>query len=116
MLGTPSQRHTVPRSRGAAQASVAPGEKVIGIDLGTTNSAVAIMEFGKPTVIPNAEGRLTTPSVVAYSETGEVLVGQDAKRQAVMNPANTFLSGLQTGFPLFPNILFGPKIRPQGVL
>eukprot|EP00971_Amphidinium_carterae_P330580 6463691-Amphidinium_carterae.1 len=65
---------------------------VVGIDLGTTNSAVAAMEAGTPTVIPNAEGARTTPSVVAYSKTGELLVGQIAKRQAVVNPENTFYS------------------------
>jgi len=63
--------------------------KIIGIDLGTTNSCVAIMEGGKPKVIENAEGARTTPSVVAYSDDGEVLVGQSAKRQAVTNPKNT---------------------------
>jgi len=65
---------------------------VVGIDLGTTNSAVAAMEAGSPTIIPNAEGGRTTPSVVAYSKTGELLVGQIAKRQAVVNPENTFYS------------------------
>jgi molecular chaperone DnaK len=63
--------------------------KIIGIDLGTTNSCVAILEGGKPKVIENAEGTRTTPSVVAYSDDGEVLVGQSAKRQAVTNPKNT---------------------------
>ncbi len=63
--------------------------KIIGIDLGTTNSCVAIMEGGKPKVIENAEGARTTPSVVAYTDDGEVLVGQSAKRQAVTNPKNT---------------------------
>jgi molecular chaperone DnaK len=63
--------------------------KIIGIDLGTTNSVVAIMEGGKPKVIENAEGARTTPSVVAYMEDGEVLVGAPAKRQAVTNPRNT---------------------------
>ncbi|VAI14753.1 unnamed protein product [Triticum turgidum subsp. durum] len=67
-------------------------EKVVGIDLGTTNSAVAAMEGGKPTVITNAEGQRTTPSVVAYTKGGERLVGQIAKRQAVVNPENTFFS------------------------
>jgi molecular chaperone DnaK len=63
--------------------------KIIGIDLGTTNSCVAIMEGGKPKVIENAEGARTTPSIVAYMEDGEVLVGAPAKRQAVTNPKNT---------------------------
>src|SRR5215813_3278106 len=63
--------------------------KVIGIDLGTTNSCVAIMEGGEPKVIPNAEGSRTTPSVVAFTESGERLVGTIAKRQAITNPENT---------------------------
>jgi len=66
--------------------------KVVGIDLGTTNSCVSVMEGGKPTVIANAEGFRTTPSVVAYTKNQDQLVGQIAKRQAVMNPANTFYS------------------------
>ncbi|HEY9736402.1 MAG TPA: molecular chaperone DnaK [Trichocoleus sp.] len=66
--------------------------KVVGIDLGTTNSVVAVMEGGKPTVIANAEGFRTTPSVVAYAKNGDRLVGQIAKRQAVMNTDNTFYS------------------------
>jgi molecular chaperone DnaK len=66
--------------------------KVVGIDLGTTNSVVAVMEGGKPTVITNAEGQRTTPSVVAYTKKNELLVGQIAKRQAVINPENTFYS------------------------
>ncbi len=66
--------------------------KIIGIDLGTTNSCVAVMEGGDPVVIPNAEGNRTTPSVVAFTKTGERLVGQVAKRQAVTNPANTVYS------------------------
>src|SRR5213075_1667650 len=63
--------------------------KIIGIDLGTTNSCVAIMESGKPKVIENSEGARTTPSVVAYTDDGEVLVGAPAKRQAVTNAKNT---------------------------
>ncbi|MEL6937661.1 MAG: molecular chaperone DnaK [Cyanobacteria bacterium J06598_1] len=66
--------------------------KVVGIDLGTTNSVVAVMEGGKPSVIANAEGFRTTPSVVAYAKNGDRLVGQIAKRQAVMNPENTLYS------------------------
>ena len=66
--------------------------KIIGIDLGTTNSVVAVMEGGEPTVIPSAEGGRTIPSVVAFTKTGERLVGQLAKRQAVTNPANTVYS------------------------
>jgi molecular chaperone DnaK len=67
-------------------------EKIIGIDLGTTNSVVAVMEGGDPVVIPNAEGGRTTPSVVAFTKDGERLVGQVAKRQAVTNPMNTVFS------------------------
>ena len=66
--------------------------KVVGIDLGTTNSVVAVMEGGKPSVIQNAEGFRTTPSVIAYTKSGDRLVGQIAKRQAVINPDNTFYS------------------------
>ncbi len=63
--------------------------KTIGIDLGTTNSAVAVMEAGKPKILENSEGARTTPSIVAVSKTGERLVGLLAKRQAVTNPKNT---------------------------
>ncbi|PSR36438.1 MAG: molecular chaperone DnaK, partial [Sulfobacillus thermosulfidooxidans] len=66
--------------------------KVVGIDLGTTNSVIAVMEGGQPTVILNTEGSRLTPSVVAFSKTGERLVGQLARRQAVMNPENTVFS------------------------
>src|SRR6202163_972055 len=66
--------------------------KTIGIDLGTTNSVVAVMEGGEPNVIANEEGGRTTPSVVAFTKTGEGLVGEDAKRQAITNPENTIFS------------------------
>src|SRR5690554_5861594 len=66
--------------------------KVLGIDLGTTNSCMAVMEGGEPVVIPNAEGGRTTPSVVGFTKSGERLVGQLAKRQAVANPERTILS------------------------
>ena len=66
--------------------------KIIGIDLGTTNSVVAVMEGGEPVVITNAEGGRTTPSVVAFTKDGNRLVGQVAKRQAVTNPENTLYS------------------------
>src|SRR6266496_2607554 len=66
--------------------------KVIGIDLGTTNSCVAIMESGDPNVLANAEGSRTTPSMVAFTDTGERLVGQIAKRQAITNPENTIFA------------------------
>jgi molecular chaperone DnaK len=68
------------------------GEKIIGIDLGTTNSVVSVMEGGEAKVIPNQEGNRITPSVVAFTDKGEVLVGEPAKRQAVMNPKNTVYS------------------------
>src|SRR5213079_3625622 len=66
--------------------------RILGIDLGTTNSCMAVMEGGEPVVIPNAEGARTTPSIVAITKTGERLVGQVAKRQAVTNPENTVYS------------------------
>ena len=67
--------------------------KIIGIDLGTTNSCVAIMEGGKPKVIENSEGARTTPSIVAYTDDGEILVGAPAKRQAVTNAQEHDLRG-----------------------
>src|SRR5512134_2569945 len=66
--------------------------KIIGIDLGTTNSCVSVMEGNEPVVIPNSEGGRTTPSVVAFTKSGERLVGQPAKRQAITNPRNTIFS------------------------
>src|SRR5665647_3454245 len=66
--------------------------RILGIDLGTTNSCMAVMEGGEPVVIPNAEGARTTPSVVAFTKTGERLVGATARRQAVTNPKNTVYS------------------------
>src|SRR6202034_2250769 len=66
--------------------------KVVGIDLGTTNSVIAVWEGGEPTVIPNAEGSRTTPSVVAFTDNGERLVGQLARRQAILNPKGTIYS------------------------
>ena len=66
--------------------------KVIGIDLGTTNSCVAIMEGSEPRVVENSEGGRTTPSIVAFAEDGERLVGQSAKRQGVTNPENTIFA------------------------
>ncbi|SVC91434.1 uncharacterized protein METZ01_LOCUS344288, partial [marine metagenome] len=66
--------------------------KIIGVDLGTTNSCVALMDGGTPKIIENSEGDRTTPSAVAYADDGEVLVGQSAKRQAVTNPHNTLFA------------------------
>src|SRR5437867_12209762 len=80
--------HPNPIGRGAR----AMAQKVIGIDLGTTNSVVAVMEAGDPVVIPNAEGGRLTPSVVGFTKDGERLVGQVAMRQAVTNPQNTVFS------------------------
>ena len=106
--------------------------KIIGIDLGTTNSCVAVMEGGKPTVIPNAEGSRTTPSVVAFTKTGERLVGEPAKRQAVTNADNTISSikrdmgtdrgrtidGKKWAVPLdtHPNVLYYNKDLLEGFL
>src|SRR5277367_3437535 len=66
--------------------------KILGIDLGTTNSCMAVMEDGQPVVLENSEGARTTPSIVAFTKTGERLVGQAAKRQAVTNAKNTIFS------------------------
>ncbi len=71
---------------------MAQGEKIIGIDLGTTNSVVAVMEGKEAKVIANAEGNRLTPSVVAYTDKGETLVGEPARRQAVTNPSRTIYS------------------------
>jgi len=76
----------------ARKSTIVRAEKVVGIDLGTTNSAVAAMEGGAPTIVTNAEGGRTTPSIVAYTKAGDRLVGQIAKRQGVVNPENTFYS------------------------
>lgn len=86
-----STRGSRPRRYAVGPVKVV-NEKVVGIDLGTTNSAVAAMEGGKPTIVTNVEGQRTTPSVVAYTKNGDRLVGQIAKRQAVVNPENTFFS------------------------
>lgn len=90
--GTPSKVSRASKTTSIRISHITKAEKTVGIDLGTTNSAVALMEGGKPAIIPNAEGGRTTPSVVAYSKQGEKLVGQIAKRQAVVNPVNTFFS------------------------
>ena len=89
--------------------------KIIGIDLGTTNSCVAVMEGGEPVIIPNAEGGRTTPSVVAFSKTGERMVGSLAKRQAVTNHERTVSSiKLQMGTNYKVNI-DGHRYTPQEI-
>lgn len=90
--------------------------KVVGIDLGTTNSVVAILEGGQPTVIANAEGLRTTPSIVAYTKKGELLVGQIAKRQAVINPENTFFSAKRFIGSKAGEIPEGSKQLPYNVI
>ena len=89
--------------------------KIIGIDLGTTNSCVAVMEGGEPVVIPNAEGDRTTPSVVAFSKNGERLVGQIAKRQAVTNPDNTVISIKRKMGTADKVTIEGDKFTPQEI-
>ncbi|CAH9136774.1 unnamed protein product [Cuscuta epithymum] len=89
---SPKRCHSQRAVRSRCRPLRVVSEKVVGIDLGTTNSAVAAMEGGKPTIVTNAEGQRTTPSVVAYTKNGDRLVGQIAKRQAVVNPENTFFS------------------------
>src|SRR5882762_5299160 len=89
--------------------------KAVGIDLGTTNSVVSVLEGGAPVVIPNAEGHRTTPSVVAFSKTGEILVGEVAKRQAITNPDRTFRSiKREMGTPWSTSI-DGKKWTPQEI-
>jgi len=90
--------------------------KVIGIDLGTTNSCMAVLEGGEPTVIPNAEGGRTTPSVVAFTKTGEELVGIAAKRQAVTNPENTIFSIKRFMGRKYANVTEEMKIVPYKVV
>src|SRR5256885_401184 len=90
---SPARSGHSPRARdGRQEEGVIAMPRVIGIDLGTTNSAVAYMEGGEPTIIPNAEGGRITPSVVAFTKGGERLVGQVAKRQAITNAENTIYS------------------------
>ena len=112
-LGRQAARHTG-RTRGRAERAPTGNRKrhrrrcrqggrdmarTVGIDLGTTNSVVAVMEGGEPVVIPNAEGGRTTPSVVGFTKSGERVVGAAAKRQAVVNPENTVFSGQATDGP-----------------
>ena len=89
--------------------------KIIGIDLGTTNSCVAVMEGGKPTVIPNAEGQRTTPSVVAFTKTGERLVGDPAKRQAITNPDRTISSSKRHMGTDYKLTIDGKSYTPQEI-
>jgi molecular chaperone DnaK len=89
--------------------------KAVGIDLGTTNSVVAVLEAGEPTVIPNAEGARTTPSVVAFSKTGEVLVGEVAKRQAVTNADRTIRSVKREMGTNWTTDIDGKKYNPQEI-
>src|SRR5688572_21553998 len=89
--------------------------KAVGIDLGTTNSVVAVLEAGEPTVIPNAEGARTTPSVVAFSKTGEVLVGEVAKRQAITNPDRTVRSVKREMGTNWSVDIDGKKYTPQEI-
>ena len=90
--------------------------KVIGIDLGTTNSVVAVMEGGEPVVIPNAEGARLTPSVVAFTKDGERLVGQVAKRQAITNPENTIFSIKRFMGRRYEEVLQEIKVVPYKVV
>ena len=89
--------------------------KIIGIDLGTTNSCVAVMEGGQPVVIPNAEGNRTTPSIVGFAKDGERLVGQIAKRQAVTNPARTVISIKREMGTSYTVDIDGKKYAPQDI-
>ena len=90
--------------------------KAVGIDLGTTNSVVSVLEAGEPVVIPNSEGARTTPSIVAFSKTGEVLVGEVAKRQAITNPDRTFRSiKRQMGTAWKSDDIDGKKYTPQEI-
>src|SRR5216110_1336141 len=90
--------------------------KAVGIDLGTTNSVVSTLEAGEPTVIPNAEGARTTPSVVGFSKTGEVLVGEVAKRQAITNPDRTIRSVKRhMGETTWSVDIDGKKYTPQEI-
>lgn len=90
--------------------------KILGIDLGTTNSCMAVMEAGQPTVLENAEGARTTPSVVAFSKDGERLVGQAAKRQAITNPKNTIFSAKRLIGRKFDELSEGEKKTPYKIV
>src|SRR5207253_10848344 len=90
-----------------------PMPKAVGIDLGTTNSVVSVLEAGEPAVIPNAEGARTTPSVVGFSKSGEVLVGEVAKRQAITNPDRTIRSAKRHMGTTWSTETDGQKHNPQ---
>jgi molecular chaperone DnaK len=90
--------------------------KILGIDLGTTNSCMAIMDSGEPVVLENSEGARTTPSVVAFSKTGERLVGQAAKRQAVTNPKNTIFSAKRLIGRKFSELTAADKQVPYNIV
>ena len=87
--------------------------RAVGIDLGTTNSVVSVLEGGEPTVIANAEGARTTPSIVAFARNGEVLVGEVAKRQAVTNPDRTIRSVKREIGTSFASSVISSKRRPM---
>ncbi|NLV76006.1 MAG: molecular chaperone DnaK [Tissierellia bacterium] len=89
--------------------------KIIGIDLGTTNSCVAVIEGGDPVIIPNAEGNRTTPSVVAFTKDGERLVGETAKRQAITNPDRTIMSIKREMGKDWEKVIDGKKYTPQDI-
>ncbi len=89
--------------------------KVIGIDLGTTNSCVAVLEGGESVVIANAEGNRTTPSVVAFTKSGERLVGETAKRQAITNPDRTISSIKRHMGEAYDTVIDGKKYTPQDI-
>ena len=89
--------------------------RAVGIDLGTTNSVVTVLEGGEPTVIANAEGARTTPSVVGFSKSGEVLVGEVARRQAVSNPDRTYASVKRHMGTDWTTEVDGKKYTPQEI-
>src|SRR5690242_18465415 len=89
--------------------------KAVGIDLGTTNSVVAVWEAGDTTVIPNSEGARTTPSVVAFTKAGEVLIGEAAKRQAITNPDRTIRSVKRHMGTNWKIAIDGKDYRPQEI-
>jgi len=108
--------HPYPAPAGTKYRRHNPMAKAVGIDLGTTNSVVSVLEAGEPVVIPNSEGARTTPSIVAFSKAGEVLVGEVAKRQAITNPDRTFRSiKRQMGTTWTSDDIDGKKYTPQEI-